>query len=76
VAVLIAPRRETGIQLRDETAVVIRQLPATAAFGSVHHLLSCGRDQGNGVRRLVRVVMTRQVTGGGLRRSDGLIAAV
>jgi hypothetical protein len=40
VAVLIAPARVAGIQLRDEMAVVARQFKAAAPFGSVHHLLS------------------------------------
>ncbi len=76
VAILIAPVRVAGIQPRDEVAVVVRQFRAAAPFGNVHHLLSCGRDQGSAVRRLVRVVMARQGTGSGLRRSDGHIAAM
>jgi hypothetical protein len=76
VAILIDAVRVAGIQPRDEMAVVVRQLRAADPFGSVHHLVSCGRDQGSAVRRLLRVVMARQGTGGGLRRSDGHIAAM
>jgi hypothetical protein len=76
VAILIAPGRAAGIQPRDEMAVVVRQLAAADPFGSVHHLLSCGRDQGSTVRRLLRVVMARQGTGSGLQVSDGHIAAM